>query len=162
LSSCSKTIWQETTINPTELHTYVAVADPFLLNHCASRIFNSKNNDKDSFLIRLYFTLHIYPSQFLMISIFSCESITNEKLKFEDAKCFGKEASLMVETWIIQQLPEGRRLEFWDLGASPWQGRQRKEVASDGIASDGIASKMVAGLIRCSKWWRRNHHCMEM
>jgi hypothetical protein len=35
-----------------------------------------------------------------MISIFSCESTTNDKLKNEDTKFFGKEASLMVlEEW---------------------------------------------------------------
>jgi hypothetical protein len=33
-----------------------------------------------------------------MISIFLCESITNDKLKYEDTKFFGKEASLMVLT----------------------------------------------------------------
>jgi hypothetical protein len=51
-----------------------------------------------------------------MISIFSCESITNDKLKYEDTKFFGKEASLMVlltevETSLMRIRLVGRRME---------------------------------------------------
>jgi hypothetical protein len=50
-----------------------------------------------------------------MISIFSCESITNDKLKYEDNKFFGKEASLMVvtevETSMMRIRLVGRRME---------------------------------------------------
>jgi hypothetical protein len=50
-----------------------------------------------------------------MISIFLCESITNDKLKYEDTKFFGKEASLMVltevETSVMRIRLVGRRME---------------------------------------------------
>jgi hypothetical protein len=50
-----------------------------------------------------------------MISIFSCESITNDKIKYEDTKFFGKEASLMVLTEVDTSMMRirlvGRRME---------------------------------------------------